>query len=246
MLRRALASLKRHEPDLLPHTFVIDDRSPLEPLRGEIVRLCNEFNCNLILKIVNQGYSRAVNTGIKLARRKEYTAVLTMNSDIEVTTPFLVQVFKDFNEGAYVIGCKLLYPTGRIQSAGFEIGDDGYPFEYDKGLMNSLEAGGYNQRRYVCGVTGAFQAFRIDREDASYSEAYSLSYEDVEFCARSWAQSYPVLYDPDIVVIHSESSTRTYRVGAREFESMKRWIDVDSKAFNFKSIREKIAKLNHG
>lgn len=245
MLERALDSIKRFEPGMLPHTFVIDDRSPSEPMRAKIVQLCQKYNANLILKIVNKGYSHTVNVGIKLALRKEYNAVLTMNSDIELLTPFLVEVLCEFKAGNSVVGGKLLYPTGRIQSAGFEITASGFPFEYDKNRMNALETGAYNKRRFVMGVTGAFQAFRIDnRDDPYYSEAYSLSYEDIEFCCRSWASGHKVVYDPDIEVLHSESSTRTYRVGAREFESMKRWIDVDSKTFDLRKIKEKVDELN--
>jgi GT2 family glycosyltransferase len=238
MLERALESIKSHEPWLLSSTYVVDDCSPMQNTETMLRRLAKTFGVQLALHEHNMGYSGAVNTGRMFAGFYKHDTVLTMNSDVELTTPVLRYIdegFKDERTG--IIGAKLLYPTGRVQAAGFEVRDDGSPVEYEKSAYEATEP-----RRYVMGVTGALQAFRIGCGE--YSTKYRLGFEDVEFCMRAWMNDWKVLYDPRIVAIHSESATRGKALGEVEKQSYEQWMNCDFPAMNLGLIRDRLSHAN--
>lgn len=233
MLRRAILSVRAHEPHV--PILIVDDRSPysLEPrhLPEPIpIHYRNE----------NGGYSKAINSGLKKLRDAGFTHVLTLNSDVEVTSPFVELLSEVFLMGE-IIGGRLLYPTGKIQSAGFEILDSGEPVELEKNVVFH-QANLTNFPRYTMGVTGAFQAFSLSM--GNYSEAYQLGFEDVEFCLRAWTQGRRVLYIPTIGGIHYESETRGKEPGRREIESTEQWVDRDVHVHDLPNIRMRIARLN--
>jgi GT2 family glycosyltransferase len=228
MLRRCLKSIRRWEPLLLKHTYIIDDVSP------EVPDVCydqleQEFGCKVILKTYKESFSSVVNLGASILNAQNYTAMILLNNDIELTSPCYLragQILR-FDPKIAVIGALLLYPNGKVQHAGFKVLETSAPFEYSKNvyLKDTPEA---LKPRFIYGVTGAYQVVRLSAFDeiGGYDERFSLSYEDVEFCGRVWMNGYKVFYDPHLKAIHSESVTRGYFLGERELKSLETWHQV--------------------
>lgn len=230
MLHRAIASVRAHEPSC--PILVVDDCSPFQPP--------SMIHASIFRRFENGGYSRAINSGLNRLREKGYTHVVTMNSDCEVTAPFL-DVLREAFQVADIIGGRLLYPSGKVQSAGFDLDDAGRPIELCKGKF-FYEAFETAVPRYCYGVTGAFQAFPLSI--GNYSEAYELGFEDVEFCARAWGIGYKVAYIPTIQAIHYESETRGREPSIREIRSSNQWITRDAYLHDFRRTRTRISNLN--
>src|SRR4051812_10169379 len=85
MLIRCLRSIEKHEPDLLPHTVVIDDGSPIDSGMKKIRELFPQVIT--MTNIENLGFARTVNKGIKLFR-KYCDYILLLNNDVELGCPF--------------------------------------------------------------------------------------------------------------------------------------------------------------
>lgn len=219
MLDQCLASIKKHEPSLLQYTYVVDDASPMPNTQDHLLKLNNKYGNKSIFRPTNSGYSVTVNRGLKWLEMKKVEAVLTLNSDCEVTTPFLESVTKIFRYDPLitVIGARLLYPSGKIQSAGQTVPKAGYVQEHHK-MLYPHDNTATGKPCYVHSVTGAMQFFRTTA--GVYDERFKMAYEDVEFCMRQWEAGKRVFYQPQIQGIHREGATRGRFPSARELESI--------------------------
>jgi glycosyltransferase involved in cell wall biosynthesis len=130
---------------------------------------------------------------------------------------------------AGIAGPRLLYPDGRIQSAGSyrnlaapEWFDHRYRFR-----PASFEPA--SVRAEALAVTGACMYLRRDLIDAigGFDGEYPMGYEDVDYCLRAWEVGRSTVYEPRSVLTHLESPTRGTDVRERERDSQgrfwKRW-----------------------
>lgn len=226
LLRRALAALKRTEPEVLKRTVVIDDGSPNRAVEEALPRLSREFGCSYLLRLENLGFSTTVNQGIEFCKSSS-DAVLLLNNDVEMQVPFsshVAQVFAAMPRTA-IVGALLLYPIGTVQAAGFDIIPEGAPIEHYKHQMYCLEPDGPNKPRFVMGVTAACQFIRTKAIDeiGLYPDDYRLGYEDVHYCLNAWKNGWHVFYAPQVFGVHHESASRGYFLGERELDSVKTW-----------------------
>jgi GT2 family glycosyltransferase len=204
MLRRCLRAVRRYEPNVA--IFIWDDASPLKDKR-EIIRAARLFHASLYLATLKcESYSDIINQALDWGRRHGHRRFCTMNSDVEPITPFLETATGIWDEGlADVFGGTLLYPTGRIQSAGFTVKSDGSPLEYSKNESYLTDVAS-KRAQFVPGVTGAMQFFHSGC--GLYPAGYNFGYEDIHFCLKQWKEDRSVLYVPSIEAVHSESVTR--------------------------------------
>ena len=222
MLRRCLQSVRRHEPEVA--VLVWDDRSPVtSSLQTRIAEICHNNRASLVFSQKAESYSAVVNQMIGWAQARGHAHFCTMNSDIECVTPFCETARAVWDGGlADVFGGTLLYPTGRVQSAGFSILPNGVPNEYDK-YAHYLTDVKSKQAKYVPGVTGAMQFFHAGCGLYPKSEGYLYGYEDVHFCLAQWTHGRRVLYVPAIEAVHCESITRGKFPGQRDIDSVDVW-----------------------
>jgi GT2 family glycosyltransferase len=248
LIANCLRNLAKHEPQMLAHTLVIDDASPHNATLT-FKELQKTYPCRFAVKHKNTTYSDIINQGIDYALQNKYDFACLMNNDIEVVMPF-VQRIADVSgalkaERLGIIGPVLLYPSGRLQSAGIEITDymdAAREMEKKVFYADTILA---KRTRYVQAVTGAMQFVNLEmvKEIGMYSTNYSLSYEDVEFCIRAWQHDWKVLLESKLVAIHAESTTRGYAIGEKEMASLEQF-SKDKKTWDMDAIRQKILTAN--
>ena len=109
-------------------------------------------------------------------------------------------------------GPKLLYPDGRVQSAGIVTGIMGFA-----GSMMVAEDGdapGYMGRAVLTqdlsAVTGACMMVKRKAflEAGGFPDEFSVALGDVDFCLSLGKKGYRIVFEPSALMIHHESLTR--------------------------------------
>ena len=217
LLRRCLRSLLRTTDPSRTHIVISDDASP-SPDHGEFLRTLRHPNVHVVRREVNGGFARAVNTGIQAT--PPGSDVILLNSDTEALDGWLEALLYAASEHDQVgiVGARLLYPDGTIQSAGtfrHPLQPDWFDHYY---RFQPTFFGPANVPSYVFATTGACMLIRRSVLDTvgTLDEAYPMAFEDVDFCLRAVQAGFRVLYYPHAMLIHHESATRGRGVGPRE------------------------------
>ncbi len=164
----------------------------------------------LIRNRCNLGFSAGNNIGLRAATGD---VLVLLNQDTQVHPNWLAVLALTFEEPMVgIVGSKLLYPDGTVQHAG------GYLYG-PRGLTMHVgrhaEANGqFDQLADADFVTGA--ALAISREtlaqvgllDEGFKPAY---YEDIDWCYRVRSAGRRVLYQPQAMVTHHESTSTDAR-----------------------------------
>jgi GT2 family glycosyltransferase len=197
---------------------VIDGLAEIAGERLRLVEYDGPFN-----------FSAKINLG---ARRSEGEHLLLLNDDMEVITQDWIERMVMYSSLPEIgaVGGKLLWEDGRLQHVGvsFERGLPGHPYRGfppdSPGYANSVGV-----VRDCLAVTGACMMSRREAFDqvGGFDTAFPLNYNDVDFCLQQRAAGRRVVYDPDLVLYHFESSSRSSQVDAWEKELLKeRWLPI--------------------
>ena len=171
-------------------------------------------------------FSDKVNTGA-LAGRGEH--ILLLNDDMEVLTPDWIErlVMYSAFPGIGAVGARLLFGDGRLQHVGVVLGN-ALPGHLYRGFRG--DRGGYMNMVWVANnftaVTGAcLMTSRAAFDDVGgLSTAFPLSFNDVDYCLKLRSRGLRVVYDPDTVLYHFESASRSPEVSDWEFAQFRaRW-----------------------
>lgn len=196
-------------------------RAELEEIAGDRLRLVDfdgPFN-----------FSAKVNLG---AARSEGEHLLLLNDDIEVATPDWIERLVMYSglAGVGAVGGRLHWQDGRLQHAGvqFEGGLPGHPYrgfsgEY-RGYSNNVRVA-----RNCLAVTAAclMTPRGLFDELGGLSEQLPLNYNDIDYCLKAWSKGGRIVYDPDTVMYHFESSSRSSDVEQWEKDWLTdRWLEV--------------------
>ena len=240
VMRKCLTSFFAHTLKTESQIVVVDNAS----VDGSLEMLEKEFpKVKLIRNKRNLGFSKATNQGVAYALTQGAKYILLLNSDVEIpeknwlTT--MLSIF-EYDSRIGIVGCKLLYPNGRIQHAGGEIRVSG---AYNRGDCE-LDVGQYDQIQFVDYVTGA--VFLIKSEvihkigllDESFSPLYC---EDTDLCVRAKLYGYKVAYTPKPALIHeSGSSASALKKEKIQFYFRKSWIRFFLLNFQFTDILKRM------
>jgi GT2 family glycosyltransferase len=172
-------------------------------------------------------FSAKINAG---AVRSEGEHLLLLNDDIEIATPNWLERMVMYSEVSEIgaVGGRLLLEDGRLQhvGVGFEGGLPGHPYHGFAG-----DAPGYANAvriaRNLQAVTGACLMTRRElfEEVGGLTTTFPVNYNDVDYCLKLRASGRRVVYDPDLVVYHFESSSRSSAVANWEKDLLlQRWL----------------------
>jgi len=159
-------------------------------------------------------FSAKINAGAVRSRGEH---LLLLNDDIEVATRDWIERMVMYSSMPEVgaVGGRLLLEDGRIQHAGigFQGGLPGHPYYHYPGNVPGY-ANAVKIARDLLAVTGACLMTRRElfEEVGGLSSAFPVNYNDVDYCLKQHAAGRRVVYDPDLVMYHFESSSRSSEV----------------------------------
>jgi O-antigen biosynthesis protein len=159
--------------------------------------------------------------------------LLLLNDDMEVIVPDWIERMVMYSEIPEVgaVGGRLLLEDGRLQHAGILFENGGYPGHIYHGFAgefngysnNVLVAQNYLAVTAACMMTGR-AAFE---EVGGFSTTFPLNYNDMDYCLKLRAHGHRVVYDPDTVLHHFESSSRSTEVDDWEKDQLRgRWLPL--------------------
>jgi len=201
------------------------DGATLERLRelgGERLRLVEDerpFN-----------FSARINRGVVHSKGEQ---LLLLNDDMEVVTPEWIERMVMYAElpGVGAVGGRLLLEDGRLQHTGILFENGGYPGHIYHGFAG--EFNGYSNNVLVAqnylAVTGACMMTprSVFEEVGGFSTTFPLNYNDMDYCLKLRASGRRAVYDPDTVLHHFESSSRSTEVEDWEKEQLlARWLPM--------------------
>jgi GT2 family glycosyltransferase len=169
------------------------------------------------------GFAANVNRGLRRVRPDEDAVLL--NSDVIAHRGWLeaLQFWAYRDPDAGIVGPKLLYPDGTIQSAG-TVRNAAAPEWFDHAhRFKPADHPQANVPQPFLAMTGAALYVRrtvIDRIGL-LDEGYGMAYEDVDYCLRAWEAGFSVHYCPYASLTHLESKTRGMEQSERELASQR-------------------------
>jgi GT2 family glycosyltransferase len=171
-------------------------------------------------------FSAKINRG---AVRSSGEHLLLLNDDIEVTTPNWIErmVMYSSQDGIGAVGGKLLWGDTRLQHVGVAF-EDALPHHHYRGFAESFAgyANAVRIARNCLAVTGACLMTRRDvfEELGGLASTFPVNFNDIDYCLKVHASGRRIVYDPDLVMYHFESSSRTAEVERWEVEQLlERW-----------------------
>ncbi len=194
--------------------IVVDNNSE----DGSVELIKNEFpNVELLENNKNLGFARANNQAIKIARGNY---ILLLNNDTVVTNAFCFDRMIELMEKkpqVGILGCKLLYPNGTLQSCGESFPSVWGIFKSQILFAKTWNRFGKNKQGdnhfkkidFVCGACLMTRKGILDQVGL-LKEEYFMYGEDVEFCYRVHKAGYDigVLTDESIIHLHSKSTEK--------------------------------------
>ena len=156
-------------------------------------------------------YSAINNFGAAHARGEILGLV---NNDIEVITPGWIEELASLAQQPEngCVGAMLYYPDDTVQHAGVILGLGGYAAHSHRGSPRGSQ-GYFNRlkvRQNLSAVTGAclFVRKAIYDQVGGLDEAYTVAYNDVDFCLRVQGAGYLNVFTPFAELYHHESKSR--------------------------------------
>jgi GT2 family glycosyltransferase len=204
---------------------VVADSSTPQAVLDELVAVAGD-RMRIVPYDLPFSFSDKINTGA-LASTGEH--VLMLNDDMEIVTSDWLERLVMYSSlgGVGAVGAKLLFGDGRLQHVGVTV-DHCSPGHLFRGFPG--DHGGYADAIRVAGnysaVTGAcLMTARATFDDVGgLSELFPLNFNDVDYCLKVQTIGERVVYDPDTVLLHFESSTRPEGYAAWELDQFRdRW-----------------------
>ncbi|MET0557139.1 MAG: glycosyltransferase [Solirubrobacterales bacterium] len=174
-------------------------------------------------------FSAKINLGAVNSRGEH---LLLLNDDMEVIEPDWLQRLVMYSQlpGVGAVGGRLLWQDGRLQHVGIQF-IDGLPGHLHHGFPGDYN--GYGNKVLVAqnflAVTGACLMTRRDVFErlGGLTIAFPINYNDMDYCLKLIADGLRVAYDPDTLLYHFESSSRSTEVEDWEKEQfLARWLPL--------------------
>ena len=146
----------------------------------------------------NLGFAEGTNSGIREAKGD---LILTLNNDTKADKDFIKRLIEPMSETKVgMCASKMLFPDGRINSAGICISRSGAA--WDRGMFEP-DTGQYNQEEEVFGPCAGAALYRKEmlEEIGLFDEDFFLYMEDVDLAFRGRLAGWKCIYVPEAVVL---------------------------------------------
>ncbi len=199
-----------------PHIIVVDNGSSAEVVQ-ELREACPGLD--IIASPTNVGFSAGNNLGIKKALKLGAQVVYILNNDTLVDPNLFFRSFRYVAGKNRIAGGKIYY------AKGYEFHDDqkgqGNILWYAGGYFNwesviathygvdEVDHGQYDKIRPVDFITGCFLAVprQVFHKIGLLDEPFFLYLEDTDFCLHAKKLGIEVMYNPNLVIYHCNSSS---------------------------------------
>ena len=222
LLRQTMQSVIDTASNVAYEIIVIDNASNDESC--ELIKAKFADTVILIQNKENEGYAKANNKGIAIAKGKY---ILLLNSDTVVLKDCIKKCidYMDKHKQMGVLGCKILLPDGKLDRAckrGFPTPEASlfYMLKLDKLYPKSQKFGRYNltyigedQISEVDSLVGAFMMVRSEaiKEIGLLDEDFFMYGEDIDWCYRIKKAGWKVVYYPLAKIIHYKGASSKKR-----------------------------------
>lgn len=192
----------------------------------------------------NVGFGSNCNAG---AARASGDVLMFVNQDVYAVSEWshgwdaaVLSAFEDAAVG--IVGARLLFPTGQIQSAGGVFDAKCQPHHRCLGYSNPLYVE-VNEPRPVSWVTGAALAVRrsLFEQAGGFNPAYERGYfEDVDLCLNVREQGHTVQYEPRCTLIHRTGTSGGSPYFARNAALFRqRWVETGKVKPDVLAVKER-------
>ena len=153
----------------------------------------------------------AINNYAARVAKGEYLVFL--NNDVEVSEGWLEELLSVcMRPDVGAAGAKLVYPDGRIQSAGIVVGIGGTAGSLFAG-MNSAFSGYLHKASLMQDLSAVTAALMIVKRSVfqkvgGFDEELAVAFNDVDLCLKIRQENLLVVYDPFAQAVHDESVSR--------------------------------------
>lgn len=241
VLEPCLKSLKETTNPKLAKIIVVDDYC--QPEHREKLKALEDDQISVVFREKNGGFAKAVNSGLEAANPK--WDVVLVNSDI-VAHPKWLDALQygayEFGEDVGIVGPKLLYPDGRIQSAGSYRNTEATEWFDHYYRFQDENYGPANIPHYCLAVTGAcmYVKRKVIDQIGILDDKFQFAKEDVDWCLRGWEANFRTLYFPSSTLTHVESATRDKNatISEKQKQSVKYFWEKWSDWFDKRNVRD--------
>ncbi len=172
-------------------------------------------------------FSAKINAGAAASQGEH---LLLLNDDIEVATPDWIERMVLYSQIPEVgaVGGRLVLEDGRLQHVGvrFVDGLPGHPYHGFAGDFAGY-ANSVRVAQNCLAVTGACLMTRrqLFEEAGGLADEFPVNYNDIDYCLKLRSNGKRTVYDPDLIMLHFESSSRSSEVEEWEKELFReRWL----------------------
>ena len=184
--------------------ILIDDGST-----DESVKQAAKYTNDIVQMPANTGnVSKVFNAGIIYAYKKyKPKYFILLNNDIIFINNWWLKDLLSVSETKSeigIVGCKLIYPNGKIQHAGLIIG----PTTYNRGRAEQ-HSNKYDLIEETDGVTFALALIKskVIKKVGLFDQNFKMGYEDADYCCRAKKNGFKIIYDGKVKAIHLEGYT---------------------------------------
>ncbi|MGH6799801.1 MAG: glycosyltransferase family 2 protein [Methylocella sp.] len=192
--------------------LVIVDNGSTDPRALRLLRSAETDERVTLLRAPEPfNFSALNNLGAAKARGD---VLVFLNDDMEIIEPEWLRELAEraIDPQVGAVGCKLLYPDGRIQHAGVVLGIGEGAGHFDAGRRDG-EPGWLGRNHFLheaSAVTGACLAVQRTKFEAAggFDARLPVEYNDIDLCLRLEELGYATLWTPFARVVHFESASR--------------------------------------
>lgn len=198
-----------------PHIIVVDNGSSAEC----VAELRAAFPDLDLIVGENVGFSAGNNKGIRHALELGAEVVYILNNDTEVHPDLFAKGYKYVAHQNRIAGAKIYYAKGyefhpRQKGKGNIIWYAGGYMDWTSVIarhygVDEVDKGQYDEIKPVDFITGCFIAVPREVFDqiGMLDEPFFLYLEDSDYCLKAKAQNIEVMYNPELIVYHRNSSS---------------------------------------